>query len=134
MGEPKTELMDALTALNTGDSVTIAVVHEGEELELDGYVTDAYHDEPERHGFGYVKGSVHVGVELANSAVEQLQAYDGEWFRNATHSVDIRAKEPRPGKWDDPSVVMWDPEVDDGLVVADHWTDLGELQSVEQRE
>lgn len=134
MSEPSREVMNALTGLNPGDDVTITTVRDGEELELelDAHVTEAYHEEPDRDAWGYVEGSVRVNVDLADSAVERLQGR--EWLRNATHNVDIRAKEPRPGSWDEPSVVMWDPEVEDGIAVRDEWTDLGELRSVEQRE
>lgn len=131
--------MDTLTALDSGDLVTVTVVREREdgeglELELDGHVVEAYRHEPEPHGVGYLDGGLSVNVELANSAVEDLQAYEGEWLRNATHALEISVTERRPGKWDDPSVMVWDPEADDGMVTQDHWTTLGELRSVERRE
>lgn len=89
-------LMDALTGLEPGDDVSITVVREGEEL--DGHVTEAYHERPELANAGvFVPGSVHVNLDLANSAVDILRAYEGEWFQNATQNADIRAKERRPG-------------------------------------
>jgi hypothetical protein len=127
-------VMDALTGLEPGDDVTITVERNGEELELDGHVVDAYREEPEKDGFGYVSGSLDVDVELANSAVRELQEYEGQWLRAATHSVDIHVKESRPGLWSDPSVSTWDPETENGTVVQDSWTGLGELRAVEASE
>lgn len=135
MSQPNADVMDALTGLDPGDDVTLTMVHGPEELELDGYVTDVYHEEPVSAAYGAVDpGSLSVDVELENSAVERLQEFEGEWYPTASHSVDISAKDHGHGTWADLSVVMWTPEVDDGMVISEGWTDLGELRSVEQRE
>lgn len=128
------ELMDALTALEQGDDITITVAREGEELELDVYVLDIRREESERRGYAYLKGSLSVDLELTNSAVERLQDFEGDWLRNATHRVDIRAKEPRPGEWENLTVDMWDPVAEGGELVSHEWTDLGELRSVKTRD
>lgn len=123
MSGESSAVMDALAGLNAGDDVRLTMDRDGEELELDGCVTDAYRAEPEQLGFGWNPGDLQVDVDLTNETVAELDV--------ATHSLDVRATERKPGKWKRVSTMVYDPEVEDGEVVTDAWTDMGDITDVE---
>jgi len=120
------DVMDALTGLDPGDDVRLTATREGDELDISAHVTDAYHEPPERDSWGWVPGGLEIYMDATDETIERLDI--------ATHSLTIRVRERKPGEWSSVSFTVWDPEVDDGAVVRDDWTDIGELISVKRVE
>lgn len=119
--------MDALCSLNPGDSARFTTEREGEELELDAYILgDTFREEPERRGLGWTDGELEIRMELSSETIERL---DG-----AGPTATFTAKERKPGEWERASFTVWDPEVQDGEVVREDWTALGEITDVERVE
>lgn len=123
MSDESGEVMGDLKDLSPGMDVRLTVEDDGEELELDGHVTDAWYDEPEQLGFGWDSGELTVDVDLTDETVEEQDM--------ATHSLDIRGTEKKPGEWKRVSIAVWDPVAEDGMVVEHDWTRLGTITGVE---
>lgn len=123
MNVPDNDVIETLCELEPGDTAILTVERDGEELELNTYVTDGYHEQPEKRGFGYLNGELVIELDTLPEDVDRLEL--------ASHSLTIMATQKRPTVWDDFSFTIWDPVTDDGEVVEHKHSPMGEITDVE---
>lgn len=123
------ELDTLADELEAGDYVQITL---DTGLELTAYVTDAYHDTVENPPSEPVPvpGSLDVRMELPNSEYHRLNEQRDDDVN--TQSASFHVKERRRGRWDTPvPFTMYDPVAEDGIVVSEEWTTLGDITAIE---
>jgi hypothetical protein len=112
-------LINSLRKTTKGDTVTLTV----RDTMLTGEVTHYHRTPAESYDGVPVRGSLIVHLELD---AETFEAQD-----YPTESVEVRATERRPGRWEDATATVWDPITDDETIILDDWMILGDLEDVE---
>lgn len=117
------EVIESLKSLSEQDLVTVVV--DGETYT--GFVSYYYHDESERIDGIPTRGSLSVDVELDTKTVNEKDL--------PSHQLQMSVREKRPGKWDEPSVNIWDPVADEnGHLLENEYTNIGGIDKIERRE
>jgi hypothetical protein len=118
------DVIETLLRVEEDDAERIEVEVDGKTLPL--YVVEAFRREVE-----YYDGIPHKGVLRIETELDG----DVEDYDIPTHSVTLRATEPKPGNWYGFETTVWDPVVNEETeIVRDEYNDLGKPTNVEVKE
>lgn len=103
------EVVSDLRNLSSGDRFRVSLSEGLDSLTLYA-VDDVFYEEPDQFGGGFVELSVEVDSDVHEIGSDRIPTGSGNISASA-----------RLGRWKSPTVSLWDPVEEDGVIVSDEW-------------